>query len=385
MEDREVKGFIKTPDLTIQNFKVADKKERIIEGFFTTTDLDRGGDVSLTSAFEKTITEYMKNPILTYMHSLDKVMGKVLEYSVVADKGIWIKAQVAKDVKWIDEEVWPLMDQGIIKGFSYGYSTKDEEKGLKEGKEVNYLKEVELFEIAVVTLPMNANALFNISSTGTVKSMTIMDEKNITTPETKALSHNSNVADSEPAWSSVDKTSLPRNAFADMGEPDKSSTWKYPHHWVSNGTMYLHKGGLNAAWAAAHGARSGVDAESSVVAHLSAHRKALGLDNKKEEELSVEKIDELLQGVKTLSDAVTSISEKFGSLDAKAKELVSNIAEATAIKIKEMRDAEVKEKEEKEAKESLEKEDTEILQLIKEVNEAMGDIVKVLVVKKEEK
>lgn len=292
-EIREVKGYIKTPSLEVQNFKIADKKERIIEGFFTTTDLDRGGDISLTSAFEKTITEYMKNPILTYMHSLDKVMGKVLEYNVVADRGVWIKAQVAKDVKWIDEEVWPLIDQGIIKGFSYGYTTKDEEKGLKEGKEVNYLKEVELFEIAIVTLPMNANALFNISSTGAVKSMTIIEEKTITTPESK--------------------------------------------------------------------------------------------QNKKEEELSVEKIEELLQSVKTLSDAVTGISEKFGSLDVKAKELVSSIAEATAVKIKEMREAEIKEKEEKEAKESLEKEDTEILQLIKEVNEAMGDIVKVLVVEKEEK
>lgn len=289
--DKEVKGYIKTPSLEVQNFKIANKKERIVEGFFTTTDLDRGGDVSLTSAFEKTITEYMKNPILTYMHGLDKVMGKVLEYNIIEDRGIWIKAQVAKDVKWVDEEVWPLIEQGIIKGFSYGYSTKDEEKGIKEGKEVNYLKEVELFEIAIVTLPMNANALFNISSTGAVKSMTIIEEKKITTPESKQTI--------------------------------------------------------------------------------------------KEEELSVEKIDELLQSVKTLSDVVTGISEKFGSLDTKAKELVSSIAEATAVKIKEMRDAEIKEKEEKEAKESLEKEDTEILSLIKEVNEAMGDIVKVLTTKEE--
>ena len=291
--DKEVKGYIKTPDLTVQNFKIADKKERIIEGFFTTTDLDRGGDISLTSAFNKTITEYMKNPILTYMHGLDKVMGKVLEYNVIEDRGIWIKAQVAKDVKWVDEEVWPLIDQGIIKGFSYGYSTKEEEKGVMEGKEVNFLKEVELFEIAIVTLPMNANALFNISSTGAVKSMTIIDDKKITTPESKQTI--------------------------------------------------------------------------------------------KEEELSVEKIDELLQSVKTLSDAVTGIADKFGSLDAKAKELVSSIAEATAVKIKEMRDAEIQEKEEKEAKESLEKEDTEILTLIKEVNEAMGSIVAVLTTKEEGK
>ena len=106
-----------------------------------------------------------------------------------------------------------------------------------------------------------------------------------------AFEHNSKLADSEPAWGSVDKTALPRNAHADMGEPDKKSTWKFPHHWISggskkddneiwtDGTMYLHKGGLNAAWAAANGARSGDEASDVVKAHLQAHRKALGLDD----------------------------------------------------------------------------------------------------------
>ena len=84
-----------------------------------------------------------------------------------------------------------------------------------------------------------------------------------------AFSHNSKTSDSEPNWGSVDKTALPRNAHADQGEAGKKSTWSYPHHWISggtqkdddgiwiNGTMYLHEGGLNAAWAAAQGARSG--------------------------------------------------------------------------------------------------------------------------------
>ncbi len=102
--------------------------------------------------------------------------------------------------------------------------------------------------------------------------------------------HNSEVADGEPAWSSVDKTALPRSAFADPGDPDKKSTWGYPHHWIKggtrknengiwiDGTMYLHRGGLNAAWAMSKGARSGKKASSDVVRHLARHRKALGLE-----------------------------------------------------------------------------------------------------------
>lgn len=103
--------------------------------------------------------------------------------------------------------------------------------------------------------------------------------------------HNSVLADNEPDWGSIDKTALPRLAFADMGEAEKKSTWSYPHHWVkgggdkdangvyTTGTLYLHRGGLNAAWAAAQGAHTGKKASQAVIDHLEKHRKALGLDD----------------------------------------------------------------------------------------------------------
>ena len=297
MDSNQVKGFIKTADLTVQNFKLADKKDRIIEGFFTTTDLDRGGDISLISAFDKTLPEYMKNPILTFMHDVGKVMGKVLEYKVVEDRGIWIKAQIAKNVKWVDEEVWPLMEQGIIKGFSYGYSTKDSEEGKVGGSTVNFLKEVELYEIAVVTLPMNANALFDINSNGEVKSMRLENAKEMITPETK-------------------------------------------------------KG-------------------------------------KQEEELNMEKLDQVLDAITKLSSSVETLSTKADGLGPKMKEISAELVEATALKIKELQDADIKAAKEQEDKTKLDTEqkesDTEVLDGIKEVNSVMLDIVKLLTPKQEEK
>jgi ATP-dependent Clp protease protease subunit len=101
--------------------------------------------------------------------------------------------------------------------------------------------------------------------------------------------HNSKTKEGEPAWGTVDKTALPELAFAGKGE--NKSDWSYPHHWISggterddrgiwtNGTMYLHEGGLNAAWSAANGGRSGQKAEQSILDHLQAHRKALGKDD----------------------------------------------------------------------------------------------------------
>jgi hypothetical protein len=116
------------------------------------------------------------------------------------------------------------------------------------------------------------------------------------------FTHNSSLSKNEPDWGTVDKTKLPRKAFADQGDAAKVSTWSYPHHWVSNGgspdkdgrfttgTMYLHRGGLNAAWSAAQGGRSGEKASAEVIAHLESHRKALKLDTRQSHDLDREEI-----------------------------------------------------------------------------------------------
>lgn len=133
-----------------------------------------------------------------------------------------------------------------------------------------------------------------------------------TTPiRQKALNHNSSVEDGEPGWGTVDKTKLPFKAFVfdeSGADAEKKSSWRFPHHWVRNGgelndmgvyasgDMYLHRGGLNAAWAAAQGARSGQRASQAVINHLQRHRRALGLDTEKvtkEDLRCLEKIQEI--------------------------------------------------------------------------------------------
>lgn len=104
-----------------------------------------------------------------------------------------------------------------------------------------------------------------------------------------AFVHNSKLAKHEPSWGSVSKPALPRVAFADRGDAAKKSSWRWPHHWVQGGTkkddqgiwidgqLWLHHGGLVAAWDTAHGARSGDKAPGAVIAHLRAHFSALGI------------------------------------------------------------------------------------------------------------
>lgn len=95
-----------------------------------------------------------------------------------------------------------------------------------------------------------------------------------------ALTHNSETVDDEPAWGEVEKNELPDVAFADL------EARSFPHHFVRNaerdpetgrivgGELFLHRGGLGTARAAAAGARSGQEASQKVIDHLAGHPSA---------------------------------------------------------------------------------------------------------------
>jgi ATP-dependent Clp endopeptidase proteolytic subunit ClpP len=123
------------------------------------------------------------------------------------------------------------------------------------------------------------------------ENMTALEIMNVCKEHNQSFNPMSNkVKEDEPTWGSVDKKQLPKEAFA-RNTSENSSEWGYPHHFVvdgginedtgrySSGEFYLHEGGLNAAWAAAMGARTGEKAEQSVISHLKKHRDALGLDS----------------------------------------------------------------------------------------------------------
>ena len=103
-----------------------------------------------------------------------------------------------------------------------------------------------------------------------------------------AFRHNSEVSPNPRTWGDVDKTLLPREAFANMrsSDPEKKTTWRFPHHQIDDGgdenemgvyttgKMYVNVGGVDAAWQRMQQANVDVSAEEK--AHIQAHRKALG-------------------------------------------------------------------------------------------------------------
>jgi HK97 family phage prohead protease len=140
-------------------FKILEQKSAdgslMIEGYANTVDKDRVGDVVLPKSFEKSIGMYMDNPVLLYQHNWDSIIGSVCEYQIT-DKGLYIKAKIsnAKDV----EDIRTKIREGTLRTLSIGYN--EVESDYDEQTKTKVVKELDLLEISVVTIPANPQSKF---------------------------------------------------------------------------------------------------------------------------------------------------------------------------------------------------------------------------------
>jgi len=127
-----------------------------IEGYASTNDVDRVGDVVPTSVWEKGLANYLKNPIILAYHNHQMPVGKMVEHRV-DERGLWIKATISDAA----DNVYKLVKKGILSAFSIGFRVKDAE--YNSAAEVFLIKDLELHEISVVSIPANQNTLFSLS------------------------------------------------------------------------------------------------------------------------------------------------------------------------------------------------------------------------------
>jgi len=113
---------------------------------------DLGGDVVMPGAFKRTLAKHKKDnslPQMFWMHDPSRVCGKWLDMSE-DENGLRVKGVLA--LTPLGEEIRTLLKMDAVRGLSIGYSVNDDdwdEKGRR------LLKDVELWEVSVVSLPMN--------------------------------------------------------------------------------------------------------------------------------------------------------------------------------------------------------------------------------------
>jgi len=135
----------------------SDSDELIIEGFASTTNKDRMNDIIVDKAWNKEALEaYKQNPVILAFHRHDRPIGKATDIKASKD-GLSMKAYISKAAGDVRE----LIKDGILKAFSVGFIVKDADYDTE--KDIFLIKEVELLEVSVVSVPANPYATFNVS------------------------------------------------------------------------------------------------------------------------------------------------------------------------------------------------------------------------------
>jgi len=138
----------------------------MIRGMASTSDFDRAGDAISAEAWTKGgLKNFEKNPIILFNHDYDRPIGRATGLKVT-ENGLELEARISKSAP---ANVCELVKEGILGAFSVGFRVKDadylsETDGLK-------IKDAELFEVSVVSVPCNQEATFSLA-----KSFDSMDE-----------------------------------------------------------------------------------------------------------------------------------------------------------------------------------------------------------------
>ncbi len=253
----------------VKEFKEDDDGFVTFEGYASTYgNIDRGGDVVMTGAFDETVKDFQgtdKLPIL-WQHSHDMPLGVFTDISSDS-KGLFVRGKMPRDDSFVSGRVLPQMRVGSIRKMSIGYSTED----FAWDGNIRQLKRVKLWEVSLVTIPMNNSAdVTGFKSVG-VTDLPIADRDTAWDADT--------AIERVKAW--ADAKDEPNEKFAsaffgfDADNADEFSAYKMPYADVIDGKLMAVPRGIFAAAASLAGS---VD-RSSVLASVERYYEKMGLDS----------------------------------------------------------------------------------------------------------
>ena len=141
---------------SIKALEPLESGELKIQGKASTPSTDRARDIILADAWAKGgIDNYRKNPILLFNHDYNEPIGKVTGLSLNGE-GLEVEGIIYEGSK-----AYPLVKNGVLKTFSVGFLIKDAD--YNKANDGLIIKDAELLEISVVSVPCNQDATFELS------------------------------------------------------------------------------------------------------------------------------------------------------------------------------------------------------------------------------
>lgn len=142
-------------DLTIKS--VSDSGE--FEGYGSVFGVkDSYGDIVVKGAFAASLNDWNNKgrlPALLWQHQMDQPIGVFTEM-YEDDQGLYVKGRLLIEDDQLAKRAHAHMKAGSLTGMSIGYVLKDYE--YDSGKGAFVLKEIQLWEVSLVTFPANDEA-----------------------------------------------------------------------------------------------------------------------------------------------------------------------------------------------------------------------------------
>lgn len=246
---------------------------------------DLGGDVVEGGAFKKSLRK--RKPKLLWQHDRNKPIGTIEEIKEDGN-GLFLKASLPKFVSF-SNDIGGLLKAGAVDSMSIGFTTED----FDIRKNTRHLKTIELFEVSIVTFPMNPEAV-------------VTDVKAITSFKDYSMADRDTPWDSSAAEKRVrdftKATEEPNSRYADCfmwydaEDSDNFTAYKLQYCDVIDGSLKAVPRAIFAIAAVLQGGRGGVDIsqedQDKIKGHVFKYYKKMNLEDPfKKKSISVEMID----------------------------------------------------------------------------------------------
>jgi uncharacterized protein len=163
------------PTLTV-SLEIKSLKDREFDGHGSVfKNVDLGGDIVMPGAFKRSLNQHKRDgslPQMFWMHDPSRVPGKWLDMHE-DDEGLAVRGVLAPTD--LGNEIHTLLKMDAVRGLSIGYRTRDQDFD-KDGNRL--IKEADLWEVSVVSLPMNP-----LAQIAHVKSRLSVDGVYVPTPK----------------------------------------------------------------------------------------------------------------------------------------------------------------------------------------------------------
>lgn len=266
----------------------------IFEGYASVFgNVDLGNDAVVKGAFKESVGELMagkrtgKLPAL-WQHDCDEPVGSFTELKEDSH-GLFVQGRLPKADTFVSGRVMPQMKAESVTAMSIGYSVID--YAIEGG--VRMLKKLKLWEISLVTMPMNPLAEIH-----GVKSAVPFQDLPLASRD---LAWNSDAALTR-VKEKLDSTDEPSNDYRkaflwfDEQNEEEFGAYKLPIADVIDGTLTAVPRAIFAAAAAMSGARGGVDIpegdRAAVIANINRYYKKMDLESPFNQKSSV-RLDDL--------------------------------------------------------------------------------------------